>query len=295
MSKKKKRSLPGLRFGFLDRIREDHVAAYAAEAAYFLIMSFIPFILFLTSIIQYTPLTYSSIREVIISFVPENLQAYVLSIISEIYGRNGAIVPIAVLTTLWSAGKGMQAIINGLNVIYHVDETRGWLVNRIYSIFWTVLFVVALIGSLLILVLGDGIIKLLMKYLPLVGKLVDQVLQDKNLVAFAVLFIIFELLYKVLPNRKARFRSQIPGALFTAIVWTLFSKLFSMYFKIFPNFMNLYGSMAAVILVMIWLDICMIIMLAGAEINEYFESYFRKAGAKVRKKLTSKKGNAQKH
>ena len=69
-------------FGFADRIKDDHIGAYAAQSAYFLIMSFIPFILVLTAIVQYTPLTYKVIRQAILGFVPDNLQDFVLKIIA---------------------------------------------------------------------------------------------------------------------------------------------------------------------------------------------------------------------
>ena len=68
--------------GFADRIKDDHIGAYAAQSAYFLIMSFIPFILVLTAIVQYTPLTYKVIRQAILGFVPDNLQDFVLKIIA---------------------------------------------------------------------------------------------------------------------------------------------------------------------------------------------------------------------
>lgn len=255
----------------MGRINADHVGAYASAAAYFLIMSFIPFVLFLTTIVKYTPLTYRTVRDAIVSVVPSNLQAFVLGIVAEIYSRNNAILPIAVLTTLWSAGKGIQALTNGLNVIYHVKETRSWLVNRLYSIVWTVLFVFALIGCLLMLVLGNQIQILFSKYIPFIGRILQKILEQRNLIVFLILFLIFDILYKVLPNRKARLRRQIPGALFTTIAWTIFSKFISIYFDLFPNFANMYGSLAMIIMVMLWLNICMFFMLVGAELNVYFE------------------------
>lgn len=263
--------------GFLNRIKEDHVGAYSSEAAYFLIMSFIPFILFLTTLVRYTPLTYRIVRDAIISVVPSNLQGFVLGVVAQIYGMNGAILPISMLTTLWSAGKGMQALINGLNVIYHVKETRSWLINRIYSIIWTVLFVAALVGCLLMLVLGNQIQILASRYIPILGIIIRRILDQRTLIVLFILFLVFDLLYKVLPNRKATFKSQVPGAAFTAVAWILLSDFISIYFRIFPNFANMYGSLAMIILVMLWLYFCMILMMCGAEMNAYFEKEFRKA------------------
>ena len=105
--KKENQSVLQLLFGFMDRANGYHVGAYAAQAAYFLIMSFIPFILFLTTIIRYTPLTYNMVSETIRAFVPHNIQNFVLTIVSEVYGRSTAVVPISAIMALWSAGKAI--------------------------------------------------------------------------------------------------------------------------------------------------------------------------------------------
>lgn len=77
MGKKTDKSTVGLILGFVKRMQEDHIGAYAAQAAYFLIMSFIPFVLVLTALVQYTPLTIVCIRQAILGFVPLNLQDFV--------------------------------------------------------------------------------------------------------------------------------------------------------------------------------------------------------------------------
>ena len=83
--KNKTRSVTGLLFGFMERVSGDHVGAYATQAAYFLIMSFIPCILFLTTLVRYTPLTYNVVRDAIVAFIPENLQSFVLGIVVDVY------------------------------------------------------------------------------------------------------------------------------------------------------------------------------------------------------------------
>ena len=280
--KKEKQSVVQLIRGFMQRANGDHVGAYAAQAAYFLIMSFIPFILFLTTMIRYTPLTYNMVSEAIRAFVPHNIQNFVLTIVSEVYGRSTAVVPISAIMALWSAGKGMQSLINGLNTIYHVKETRNWLITRIYAVFYTFSLVVALIICLLMLVLGNRIQELAAMYIPFVGKVLGRILGARTELVFAVLFLVFLLLYKVLPNRKATLKSQVPGALIIAVAWSIFSYGFSLYFEIFPGFSNMYGNLTTIIMVMIWLYFCMNLFLYGAEINAYFEKDFRKAHRSVK-------------
>ena len=102
---------------------------------------------------------------------------------------------------------------------------------------------------------------------------------------FGGLFLVFLILYKMLPNRKATLKSQVPGAVLIAAGWSLFSYFFSLYFELFPGFSNMYGSLTALIMVMLWLYICMNLLLYGAEINSYFEKELRKAQASVREML----------
>ena len=279
---KEKKSVVSLLLGFMDRVSGDHVGAYATQAAYFLILSFIPCILFLTTLVRYTPITYNMVRDAIVAFVPENIQSFVLGIVVDVYKRSTAIVPISALVALWSAGKGMQSLINGLNTIYHVKETRNWLITRIYAVFYTFSLVVALIICLLMLVLGNRIQELAAMYVPFVGKVLGRILGARTELVFAVLFLVFLLLYKVLPNRKATLKSQVPGALIIAVAWSIFSYGFSLYFEIFPGFSNMYGNLTTIIMVMIWLYFCMNLFLYGAEINAYFEKDFRKAHRSVK-------------
>ena len=283
--KKEKQSVPKLLLGFMERVNGDHVGAYAAQAAYFLIMSFIPFLLFLTTMIRYTPLTYNMVSDTIKAFVPHNIQNFVLAIVSEVYGRSTAVVPISAIMALWSAGKAMQSLTNGLNTIYHVKETRNWLMTRIYAVFYTFLFGIAIIASLLLLVLGNQIQVMAGKYVPVVGRIIGKIIGARTALMFGGLFLVFLILYKMLPNRKATLKSQVPGAVLIAAGWSLFSYFFSLYFELFPGFSNMYGSLTALIMVMLWLYICMNLLLYGAEINSYFEKEFRKAQASVREML----------
>ena len=291
--RKEKRSVIGLLRGFMDRVSGDHVGAYATQAAYFLIMSFIPCILFLTTLVRYTPLTYNVVRDAIIAFIPENLQSFVLGIVVDVYRRSTAIVPVSALVALCSAGKGMQSIINGLNMIYHVKETRNWLFTRIYAVFYTMSLVIALIISLILLVLGNEIQVAVARYVPFLGRIIARILGARTLLVFGVLFVVFLMLYKVLPNRKATFKSQIPGAFIIAVAWSVFSYGFSFYFEIFPGFSNMYGNLATIIMVMMWLYICMNLLLYGAEINAYFEKEFRLAHRSVRDMIAHEKERRQ--
>lgn len=291
--KNEKQNIPQLLWGFVNRIKEDHLSAYSAQAAYFLIMSFIPLVLFMTTMIRYTPLTYNVMSDAVKGFVPHNLQSFVLMVVAEVYDRSTAVVPVSAMMALWSAGKAMQSMTNGLNTIYHVKETRNWLINRIYAVFYTVLFCLALVASLLLLVLGNRIQAVMAKHLPVLGTIIGKIIGARTFLVFGMLFLIFLFLYKVLPNRKASLKSQVPGAMIVAVAWSVFSYFFSIYFEIFPKISNMYGSLTALIMVMMWLYMCMNLVFYGAEINAYFEKQFRMAQESVREMLSREKEEAE--
>ena len=91
-----------------------------------------------------------------------------------------------------------------------------------------------------------------------------------------ILAVLFLVLYKCIPNRKASFKSQCPGALISSLAWSIFSLAFSMYLDIALAASNMYGSLTMIVFIMIWMYFCMWILLIGAEINAYFEDKLRK-------------------
>jgi membrane protein len=234
------------------------------------------------TIVKYTPLSKTMVQDAILEFCPNNLESFVSEIIDEVYNKTTAMIPITALTTLWSAGKGLQALINGLNSIYHVKETRNWLFTRIRSVFFTLGLLLALLLSLMMLVFGNSLQLSLSRHLPFLAGLLAKIMNARSLLVFLVYMLLFLFLFKSLPNRKATVRSQLPGAVLTSIAWMTFSYCFSIYFTYFPLFSNMYGSLTTIILIMLWLYICMSIVLYGAEINAYFENQFRQASAFAR-------------
>lgn len=273
--------------GFMKRLNSDHVGAFAAQAAYFILLSFIPFLLLLMTMIQYTPVTQNMVTNVLLTILPENgdFRTFLLSIIQEVYGKSTAVVPVSALFALWSAGKGVMALTNGVNAIYHVEETRNYVIMRIRSAFYTLLFIFAVIGSLLLLVFGNTIQKLLTKYIPVLARVTAYIIGMRTGITLLVLILIFLMVFKFLPNRKASVRNQIPGAVVSAVAWSLFSLGFSLYLDMSSGFSNMYGSLTTIVLILLWLYFCMYIMLIGAEINAYFEEKIQRVHEMASEKI----------
>ena len=260
--------------GFAVNLSEKHMSAYAAQAAYFIILSFIPFMLLLMTSIKYTPLTREEVINVVMQVFPENFEGFIRGIVGEVYAKSLGVVPISALIALWSAGKGIQALTNGFNTIYQVQETRNFIVTRIRSVIYTLIFVIAIVLTLILQVFGNSLQRELSNRFPFLDRLVTTIISMRLLISLGLLSLVFLMLYKFIPNRKATFRSQLPGAVLSAVCWSTFSFLFSIYIEFLNNAANMYGSMTTIVLILLWMYFCMIFVMIGAQVNYYFEEQF---------------------
>ena len=266
--------------GFLKRLNKDHVGAYAAQSAYFILLSFIPFVLLLVTLVKYTPLTQEIVTTALIRMVPEEFSSFIRVIVNEVFGKSAAFVPVSAIIALWSAGKGVNALSKGLNCIYQVEETRGYVINRLRSAVYTLVFVVAVAVTLLLLVFGNQIQMGIAGRFPVIAKVTSVIVGMRTMITLVLLCLVFLMIYKFVPNRRATLKSQIPGAMVSSLA-------FSIYIDLTPGTVNMYGSLTTLVLIMLWLYFCMWILLIGAEINSYFEDRLRRleeaAAAKLRR------------
>ena len=239
--------------GFLKAMNEDHVGAYAAQSAYFIMLSFIPFIILLLTLIQYTTLTRADIYGAAQVIFPDSMNGFVIDIINEVYSKTAVTVSLSAITAAWSAGKGFLALMRGMNSVYDVEEQRNYIILRFRSAIYTIVFVISIILSLVVLVFGNSIHQAAVVHMPFLAVITGMILQMKDIVAIAFFTLVFMLLYKFVTNRKARLLSQAPGAVFSSVCWYLFSIGFSLYVTYTPGLSNMYGSLTTIILAMLWL------------------------------------------
>ena len=262
----------------LSIISSHHTGAYAAQAAYFFVLSLIPMLLLLMAMIQYTPVTMLDVQKAVTEVFPSSVAPLVRSLVAQAYAQSGSMISLSIFVVLWSAGKGVLSVTSGLNCAYENKETRNYLYLRFRATFYTVLFIVAIVISLLISVFGNSISAMVNEYIPLVRPVVDFIIEIRLMVTLIVLTLFWDVVYRFLPNRsgemKTTWRRQLPGAVFTAISWQLISYIFSIYLDIFRGFSSMYGSMTTLILIMLWLYMCMYVILLGGEMNAILDKYY---------------------
>ena len=261
-------------------VNSHHTGAYAAQAAYFFVLSLIPIFLLLLTMVQFTPVTTPEVLQTMLQVFPDSVAPLIRSIVVQTYSQSGSISPVTIIVALWSAGKGVLSVTSGLNCIYSNTETRNYFYLRLRASLYTVLFLLAIMLSLVISVFGNSISAMVHRYVPFLSKVVDFIMQIRTAVTFIVLTVFWDLVYKFLPNRKHQakttLRKQLPGAAFTALGWQMISFVFSVYLDIFTGFSSMYGSLTTFVLIMLWLYVCMYIILLGGELNALLERFFYK-------------------
>lgn len=259
---------------FQTQVLNNHISAYASSTAFFIFLSLIPIILLICSIIPYTPITEADFMIMITKAMPTVIDPLLVGIISEMYDKSIGLISVAALITVWSAGKGVFALMRGLNVISGVNETRNYFMLRIRAACYTLIVLVVIILSLGIMVFGNFIAQILLKDIPDVKYIFKLFVHLRFFIVLLVLVFVFVMLYTWLPNKRLRMKEQLPGAIFAAVIWSLFSWAFSIYIDKFGGF-SIYGSLTTIIITMMWLYICMYIIMLGAQINSYVRPVVR--------------------
>ncbi|MBR5252728.1 MAG: YihY/virulence factor BrkB family protein [Clostridia bacterium] len=265
--------------GIIRLINNDKVTVYAAQASFFVITSAVPFISLLFALFSFILPNHTNgnmIGDVVLS---EGLSHLVESVSAELEEAPAvSLLSISALTTLWSASRGISSVRRGIETVYTADRPAGYFRHRLYSIFTTLVFIALICGTAALL-LFDDIIK---KWFG--GPISSTLLKLRAPLFILLMSVFFTLIYRSVSKRSSKvshsFIYHVPGALFSSVGWVVFSYFYSLYIEHFPGATRVYGSLAAVCLIMLWIYFCMMILLLGAEINKlYFagEQIFRKA------------------
>lgn len=255
---------------FAREIAELKIPLHAANAGFFIILSLFPALVLILSLLRYTGLEVQTLMEVLGPVIPAALRSTAEDLVISTYeNSSGVMVGVSALTALWSASKGIHGLLTGLNAIYGVSENRGYFYTRFISVVYTFAFLLVLMLTLILHVFGTTLTKLLSRSdLPFLSFLMDVV----DLRFFLLLFVqtlLFTVMFMVLPNGLYPFKDSLPGALLASTGWLVFSDLFSRYVEHFPSYANIYGSVYAVALCMLWLYCCLSIVFYGGALNRY--------------------------
>lgn len=256
----------------LEFLRPMNISIHSAYTSFFLVLSLFPALMLFVGILTYTSLEAEDLLELLRQLLPAPFMPMVERLLSGAYDASSApLLSVSAVTAVWSASRGVLGLKEGFNAIYNLREKRNYLVTRGIGMIYTVLFVGILVLTLTLHVFGTTILDYLhMTTDPLLLFLMDVI--DLRFVLLLILqTALFSTMYAALPSQRINPLRCIPGALFTSLGWLTFSDLFALYVEYFPNYANIFGSVYAVALAMLWLYCCINIVFYGAVINRVVE------------------------
>ncbi len=259
---------------FSRQMTRKNISAFAASAAFFSFLSLVPLLMALCAVLPYTALTAEDLITAILKVMPNAIEGLVEKVVYDVYARSAGTITVFAIVTLWSAAKAMLALIQGLNEVNEIEETRSYFFVRFIACFYTVIMLVAILLSIFIMVFGNVIVDVALRDFPQLKLIVSLIMRFRFIFSWIVLTLIFALVYALVPRGRQRFKRQLPGAAFSAVMWSAASYIFSVYIDNYNGF-GTYGSLTTVVILMFWLYIMMYILLIGANINKYFGPVYK--------------------
>ena len=257
------------------RIMYDEISLLSANLSYYFILSLFPMLIVAVALTPYFNIDQKFLLNKIQTLAPGELGDFIFGMISEVLNSksNNTLITLGIVFTLWSASNGIYGIIIAFNNAFRVRDGRIWIVTKLMSILFTVLFLVGMFLVLALVVFGKQLTYLLFHKLNLDESFYN--LWSYLSYSFPIIFtfIVFVFLYILGPNLRLKSISIFPGAIFSTISWTLVSRLFGYYIDHFSSYIKTYGTIGALMAFIIWLYITGYILILGAEINAIFHNY----------------------
>jgi membrane protein len=266
-----------LAFEVYEKAYKDHAFGRAAELAYFFLLALFPFLIFLLSAFSFMPGLQEALLDWFARLMPPEAMKLVASWVeSVITDSSGGLLSFGLLGALWAASKGMKAVIFALNTAYEVEEERSYWMTKLIAPGLTLSLSVFIVGGQVLIMFGDWLAIWLTNLLGVGDRFVAMGQYIDYLVGLLLLIIGVGLLYHFAPNRKRKWQLITPGAIFAVSGSVIVSILFSQYLRFAPKHNVVYGSLGAVIVLLLWLYLWGLALFIGGEINSVIERAARR-------------------
>ncbi len=260
-------------------IRNDRVGVYAAETAFFIVLSVVPFLMLTVTAASYIiDGNIGDYLSLVATNIPGVLGEYIESEFLTLAKRPMRI-SFSAVAAFWSASKGVRATRRGVRSVYG-ESADSFFSESLAGLVFTAVFIVLIIAVLVFLVFGDALATLLGGLLPSLHSVFDLTVTFSPVLFAVLLALFFALILRTFTPASAGMKAysqHLPGAVLAAVGWILYSYIFSLFISEFSSMPTLYGSLGAIMVLMIWFYMIMYIFLIGAEFNKYLYSRKRKA------------------
>lgn len=250
------------------KIKRDDVFALSSQLAYYLMLSFFPFILFLITLVGFSRLSSTEVLNGLNALLPQSIVDLTTSTITEVFDNQyTGLLGVSVLLMIWTSSSAFRAIIKGVNKAYNFKDNRSFIKRAIISMLGILALALIILLSLFMLVFGDVISGYIRDVVPFYKALLFLWNMFRYAFIFVVMIFIFVTIYCISPARRLKIKEVIPGAIFSTIGWVIVSFGFSFYINNFNNYSRFYGGLGAVFILMTWLFLISMIFILGVEIN----------------------------
>jgi len=261
----------------VSRVIDDDISALAAQVTYYLLLSFLPFLVILLSMLSYSDLKSNDVLVYLSQVMPKSTFDLIYKTVIDVFDKtSGNLLSLSIVGLIWTGSSGFRAIIIGLNKAYDEKETRPFWKTLSISILFMVGLALVIITAVALVVFGHMLGGLFVDRFHYSSKFLIQWDIIRYLVTLCGMIFIFASLYHFTPCRKMTWREVMVGAIFSTLGWLVSSLGFAYYVNNFNNYSTVYGGIGAVIVLMLWLYITSIIILLGGEINALLA--FKKLG-----------------
>jgi membrane protein len=254
---------------------DDDMTTYAAALAYQVLFAIFPFLIFLIALLGFLHLStfFDWLRTQVQMLLPEQAMQQVNVVIAEMQQPKSGLLSVGVLVALWTASSGVRAAIHALNVAYDVKERRpAWKLYPL-SILYTIGAAVLMVFAAALLIVGPEAMQWLAHWVGLEQTVVQLWAILRLPAAILLLTVVVALIYYVGPNVKQEFHLISPGAVISVLVWVGGSLAFDYYVRNFANYSAMYGSVGAVVVLLLYFYISAAVLLFGAELNAAIAQY----------------------
>ena len=251
---------------------EENAFGRAAELAYYFLLALFPMLIVVLSLFSFLPGLQEELLAWLVRVMPEQAAGLVVDWVEDVVeSRSGGLLSLGLLGSLWAASTGVGAVIDALNTAYKVKEGRPFWRTRLLAVGLTIALTVFSVGGQILIMFGDWVALGLSRWLGFDQGFIAIWRYVDNLVGLLLLLIGVDLIYHFAPNVRRRWRVITPGAVFAVLASVIISLLFSLYLRIVPSYNATYGSIGAVIVLMLWLYLLGLALFIGGEINGEIE------------------------
>lgn len=247
---------------------EDNIKGRAAELAYYFLLALFPLLIFLLSLVSFMPGAREAIFLWLSRLMPRDAMSLVDTWVEAVFStRSEGLLSFGIIFALWAASTGMVALMEALNTAYEVREGRPFWKSRLVAMGLTVAVCLLVFGGATVITFGDQLAEWLTSRLGLGAEFNILWLVIRFILGLLMLTVGLGVIYYFGPNAQQRWKWITPGAVFCVIAFLAVSYLFSLYLRFAPAYDITYGSLGAVIILMLWLYVAGLIVLIGGEIN----------------------------